>query len=395
LIYLVEGRCLEASLSAVSAIPLLGYLGQAGKLTLKAGQDAVDTVVGTVAKSFAGDVIEKAAKESLEQAAEKTVKNSGEWIYTALDVAGCVPGAGTFTTSLDGLIQLGKGRFLDATMSAISMVPVVGDVVMTGKKIVDSSLERIIKEAAEVLREKAAKEGGQELVEKSIKESGEELAEKVAKETVAESTEKVLKEAGEELAEKATIDALEGGAEKTLSKVQKELKEDAFIERITEEERSTDVKVVVEESGLENTVEDTSQKVDKTQFVISLKEKYGDEMVAKFLPFCERYGIDPYEVLTRPPAEGQTLIGWGLGINSPESPANHSLVELNLTKDELNTILKKSTTRPESKLLYLDMERAPQNLTISYQMKLEVVTYLCQMTFGHLLSRRKQIFSKH
>jgi hypothetical protein len=114
---------------------------------------------------------------------------------------------------------------------------------------------------------------------------------------------------------------------------------------------ANEVPEAVAKETLEETLEESSEKTAK--LIRSLREKYGDEMVDKFLPFCEKYDINPLEVLTRPPAEGQTLIGWGLGIESPKNPANHPLVQLNLTKAELNNILEKSTVRSNSKIVVL------------------------------------------
>jgi hypothetical protein len=105
-------------------------------------------------------------------------------------------------------------------------------------------------------------------------------------------------------------------------------------------------------------VESIKQTVDQTNeeihhIVNKLKQKYGDEAVEKFIPFCEKYGINPYDVLTRPPAEGQSLIGWGLGIDNIDNPVNHQVMKLNFTKEEINNILEKSIKNKDSKVVVL------------------------------------------
>lgn len=279
LIYLAEGRKLEATLSLISAVPVLGYFGQAGKSVLKVGETAVNVAVGTVAKGVFGNVIQKAAKESIEQAAEKTATKSGDWIHNALEVMGCIPGVGNATTSLNGLVQLGKGRFVDAGFSAVSMVPVVGDVAITGKKIVDESLKRLIKEAAEELREKALKEGSTEIFEKTVKESGEELAEKVTKESLEQGSEKIFKEAGEAVAEKNTQQVFSESVEKTISKVQKEIREDAFIENLSEENKPETTASVVQSLVTEQAVDNTAKQIGKETAQRVLKKAEAGKVV--------------------------------------------------------------------------------------------------------------------
>jgi hypothetical protein len=293
-------------------------------------------------------------------------------------MVGVIPGAGTTTTTINSVISLVRGHLIDAAASIVSMVPVVGDIVTKAKGVVDNSLDRLIaKEVAERQLEKKignelveagsqtlAREAREELTEKAAKESGETVAE-ITKESLEAATKEVVQETGEELAEKVATETAGGIAEKTTAetldeaivsvanKAHKELREDAFIEKVGEEDSNAQgISEVVDPVG-EQPAQESPQRADEAQFVKSLRDQYGDEMVNRFLPFCERYGINPQDVELRPLAEGQSLIGWGLDIRDSSNPVNHPLVELNLTKDDLKNIMEKSTIRPESEVIVL------------------------------------------
>jgi len=254
LIYLGEGRYVEAAVSALAMIPILGDLGKAGKLSLEVGEKVVEetteivvkeaaeeiaeevvettvkeaveevaegtleeagkTLVNQVAKESAEEAAEDVLKEggeelvektvtgSLEEAAEKTVEKAGqevaekEWEHTVLNVAGCIPGMGNVTTGINGVIYLAEGNLLQAGLSAISMVPVVGNLakasIVAGKTIL------------EIAAEKLAKVAGKEVVETVVKDVSEEIVEDVTKEVAEQTAKQTLKEAGEELVEAAT-----------------------------------------------------------------------------------------------------------------------------------------------------------------------------------------------
>ena len=266
LVYLAEGRYLEASLSVVSMIPILGDLGKAGKWTA----DALDTVVGTVVKGVAGESIEKAAKEMLEEGTEKLVKESGDWVHTGLDMVGCLPGAGTHTTTLNTVLYLAEGRVADATISAVSMVPIVGDVFTLGKELAENSYKKLVKEAAEAMQDKTTKEILEAGTETAIKELKEEAVQKITKETVEAGTQKVFKEVGEEVAEKTTKDVFTETIENTVVKVQKELKEDTFIEQVTSENTGSS-SIIIPDTIVEEIVQITPKQFDKetTQRVLN------------------------------------------------------------------------------------------------------------------------------
>ncbi len=308
----------------------------------------------------------------------------GEWVHGALDAAGVIPGFGEAADGINALIYLSEGRYLEAGISAVSMIPILGDLGKAGKlglelaaEVAEEATEKVVKEVTEGLIENVAKEvleeTAEQVTEVALKEVGEELADKVVRESLEEVEEKVFKETGKEIVETTTKETFEEVAEKTIKEVREEVAEKISEEaaekatkkvtneaatKVTEDAVATissvsidKVSTVTAEDIVQETLEQASEEA--AQLIISLRKQYGDEMVDTFLPFCENYGINPYDVLTRPPAEGQSLVGWGLGIENPLNPANHPLVNLNLTKEELNNILEKSTVRPDSKVVVL------------------------------------------
>ena len=66
-------------------------------------------------------------------------------VQFALDIAGIVDPTGT-ADAMSGLISLGRGKWLDAAISGISMVPYIGDLAKTAK------LPRYVKSIAEAIR---------------------------------------------------------------------------------------------------------------------------------------------------------------------------------------------------------------------------------------------------
>ena len=403
LLYLAEGNYVAAGLSLMSMIPVVGDMSKLGKWGMKAGQDAIDNVVGATYKAFGGDLAETLAQKSfMEELSEKAAKEASQPLITdevvekAVQYSGYIPGAGTVSTTATSLIQLARGKLVDATFTAASMIPIAGDLLTFAKNGVDSSLNRLLRQ--EALEQATAKtvrevlEAGtatafREAKEDVVKAVGEESVEKLTREAFEDSTETLSKQAVEVPATKTTKEVFT----ETINRVRKESREDALIERIPEEDNASKTKEDTKDSIFEKVIverpqEDTSQafaekiaednndvakaelikdpiventaqvspeKVNEVEFVNSLREKYGNETVDKFLPFCEKYGINPYDVLTRPPAEGQSLIGWGLDIKDTSNPVNHPVLELNLTQAEIRKIIEKSTIRPESKVIVL------------------------------------------
>lgn len=287
--------------------------------------------------------------------AQNTWGKYGEWVHGSLDAVGFIPGIGEIADGLNGLIYLGEGRYVEASVSALAMIPILGDLgkagkwgLTIGKEVLEEAVEKVAKEAAEELAEKVIKESVEEVTEKVVKETSEELLEKSAKESLEEVAEKTIKESGDELAEKAAKDVLEKATTEAADVATTAVKNTATAAPAISTKKIS--KTIAEEST-EETLEQVNEKT--VQLINSLTEKYGEEAVASFLPFCEKYGINPYDALTKPPTEGQTLVGWGLGINSIDNPVNHPLMKLDLTKDELNNVLTKSTVRPNSKIVVL------------------------------------------
>jgi hypothetical protein len=90
--------------------------------------------------------------------------------------------------------------------------------------------------------------------------------------------------------------------------------------------------------------------------VVSAFGRYGDDGVSvveefgsDFLRRSEKLGVDPTEVLTRPPSEGQTLEGWLLGIADRENPVNRSLA-FHLSDDTIQAVAETSVHNPDSPL---------------------------------------------
>ena len=120
----------------------------------------------------------------------------GEWVHGALDTVGFVPGLGDIADGLNGLIYLGEGRYLEATVSALAMIPLIGDLgkggkwsLKLGKEALEEAAEFVVKEGAEEVLEVAIKEGAEEIVEVLVKEGTEEVLEVATK----EGAEKFLK----------------------------------------------------------------------------------------------------------------------------------------------------------------------------------------------------------
>ncbi len=83
--------------------------------------------------------------------------------------------------------------------------------------------------------------------------------------------------------------------------------------------------------------------------VSSFVDVHGEEVLTRFLPFCDKYGLDPYDILTRPRADGQSLFGLVLGIEDLENPVNVPL-KFNLPNTEIKQLMGESIQNPDSKL---------------------------------------------
>lgn len=157
---------------------------------------------------------------------DKTWDEYGEWVHNGLDAVGFIPGLGDIMDGVNGLIYLAEGRYLEASISAAAMIPVLGDLAKAGKlglkvatEVVEEAAEKVVKEVVEEVAEQTSKEIAENVAQKATVETVEELAEKATKETMEETSEKVVKEATENLVEKVTKDAVETSLEKTTKKI--------------------------------------------------------------------------------------------------------------------------------------------------------------------------------
>ena len=120
----------------------------------------------------------------------------GEWVHNALDVVGFIPGVGDIADGLNGLVYLAEGRYIEAGISLVSMIPLVGDLGKVGKWGVKLG-EEVIEEAAE----KAAKEILEETIEEGMEAVTEKVAKEAAEELVTETGEEILEQSAKEIAE--------------------------------------------------------------------------------------------------------------------------------------------------------------------------------------------------
>ncbi|MBM7844984.1 WXG100 family type VII secretion target [Herpetosiphon giganteus] len=86
LIYLAEGRHLEAAISAAAMIPIVGDAGKLGKWGVKAGKEIVEEI----AEEGAERAVKEVAEEVVEEGAERVVKNVAE--ETLEETAERIPG---------------------------------------------------------------------------------------------------------------------------------------------------------------------------------------------------------------------------------------------------------------------------------------------------------------
>jgi hypothetical protein len=195
---------------------------------------------------------------------KETWEKYGEWVHGALDTVGFIPAFGDACDAINGLIYLAEGRYLEASLSAMAIIPLVGDLGKLGKwgaklgmevveevgeKVLKEIGEEIAEEVLEVAAEKTIKQVGEVLVEKSAVELGEEIVEKGAKEFGEELSGKILKEAGEGITEKATKESVKELAEKTI--------------RESNEKVLKQTSKVTVEQGVETTVKTVSKNTSK------------------------------------------------------------------------------------------------------------------------------------
>jgi hypothetical protein len=210
----------------------------------------------------------------------------GEWVHGALDAAGFIPGLGEIADGLNGLIYLAEGSYIEASVSLLAMIPILGDLGKAGKltaqvgqELLEEAAEKVVKETAEELAEAVVKESVEEAVETAVKETGEELIEATAKETVEEVAEElaeiavkesadevaqtVLKVTGEELAQGATKEVAEKTTEEVTENVVTHVVGDAVAVAPVASIKNASQTVAEEaiEETLEQAGEETTQRV--------------------------------------------------------------------------------------------------------------------------------------
>ena len=67
---------------------------------------------------------------------QKLDEGALDWIQSGLDLGGLIPGLGEALDAVNALISLARGNPLEAVLSVISMVPMAGDAVGKGGKLI-------------------------------------------------------------------------------------------------------------------------------------------------------------------------------------------------------------------------------------------------------------------
>lgn len=80
LIYLAEGRHIEAGISAAAMIPIVGDAGKVGKWGVKAGREILEEGAERAAKETAETLAERGAREGAETATERGARNADEFL---------------------------------------------------------------------------------------------------------------------------------------------------------------------------------------------------------------------------------------------------------------------------------------------------------------------------
>jgi hypothetical protein len=217
--------------------------------------------------------INKYIYQPLVEKASDAWEKYGEWVHGALDTVGFIPGLGEIADGLNGVIYLAEGHHIEAGVSLLAMIPLVGDLgkagkwtVKIGQEIVEEVVEKVVKEGAEELIEKAIKETVEEVSEKIVKEAGEELAEKIGKEALEEAAEKTVKKAGETLVTASVKDVVGKTTKEATNEV---------VAKVASNTVSVTPKVLakdVSESIVKETVKETVELVNKETVQHVLKE---------------------------------------------------------------------------------------------------------------------------
>jgi hypothetical protein len=132
----------------------------------------------------------------------------GGWVHGGLDAAGLIPGLGAVPDLLNAGIYMVEGDYVNAGVSAVAAIPVVGDAALAGKYAVKGG-ELVAKEGERLAAKESAKVAEQ-VAKEAEEKAAKEAAEKAEKET-AENAEKDAAKEGEDGAKSEGKDELKCG----------------------------------------------------------------------------------------------------------------------------------------------------------------------------------------
>lgn len=84
--------------------------------------------------AYQEDLIRKIIREEIEK--ENIDEGVMDWLQGGLDIVGLIPGIGEAADGVNAAISLARGNPLEAVLSLISMIPMAGDAVGKGGKLV-------------------------------------------------------------------------------------------------------------------------------------------------------------------------------------------------------------------------------------------------------------------
>ena len=90
-------------------------------------------VIKKVSK-YQEEALRKIIREEIQK--EKLEEGALDWLQGGLDVVGLIPGIGEAADGVNAAISLARGNPLEAALSLVSMIPVAGDAVGKGGKLV-------------------------------------------------------------------------------------------------------------------------------------------------------------------------------------------------------------------------------------------------------------------
>jgi hypothetical protein len=230
---------------------------------------------------------------------DKTWEEYGEWVHNGLDAVGFIPGLGDIMDGVNGLIYLAEGRYLEASISAAAMIPVLGDLAKAGKlglkvatEVVEEAAEKVVKEAAEEIAEQTSREIVENVAQKAAIETAEELSEKAATEALENTAAKTVNEAAEALTAKTFAESVTNTTENLAQKTADNIAAQA-VKNDAQTIVSTSTKQVSNEAKDEIVQQALKQADDKTAKTIrSLERNLGDDAISlqKAINLLQKHG---------------------------------------------------------------------------------------------------------